>query len=177
MCLQKYCTWLPCWHLQLKTRQHLSSFASTVSSGIKSCIMPPFNSDAFIIGMDNYAFSRMLKHQSLPQCEMTKKCEVHILAKSIEIMKTIPLDPKYDTPWFYLSSSMGKFWLFEKNFNNNFAHYQWATSIPSWWQHQAMQWLHGHCHQAAPWARQQGHCYHWQAQGGIVAFALLAESP
>ena len=43
----------PTLHLQFKTRQHLCRFASTVLSNIKPCIMPPFDSDAFIIGVDN----------------------------------------------------------------------------------------------------------------------------
>ena len=51
----KYCSQLTWHHLQFKTWKHLCSFASTVSSGIEPCIMPPFDSDAFIIGVDKHA--------------------------------------------------------------------------------------------------------------------------
>ena len=36
-----------------------------------------------------------------------------------QFIKTIPLDPKYNTPWFFSSSGMTKFWLLDKNFNKN----------------------------------------------------------
>ena len=55
MCSHKYCTGCTHRHLWFKTRQHLCSFASTVLSSIKPCIMPPFDSYAFIIGVDNHA--------------------------------------------------------------------------------------------------------------------------
>ena len=54
-CSQKPCTCLSHHHLQFKTRKHLCSPASTVSYGIKPCIMPPFNSDVFIIGVESHA--------------------------------------------------------------------------------------------------------------------------
>ena len=49
------CTWLSHCHLYFKTRLHSWIFTSTVLSGFKPCIIPMFNSDVFIIGVDNHA--------------------------------------------------------------------------------------------------------------------------
>ena len=81
-CLQRLVYLLSCVHhvlAQILNPAYLPSpainFASTVSSGIKPCIMPPFNSDPFIIGVANHASSCMLKHQSTPQWETTKNAK------------------------------------------------------------------------------------------------------
>ena len=60
---------------------------------------------------------------------------------------------------------------------DNFALHWWASSFYLWWQCQAMQWLHGQCCQAAPWAIWWGHCHCGQFPSGIVAFALQTEVP
>ena len=59
LCSHKSIAQLPYHHMCFKTRQQLCNFASIVSSCIEHCIMPPFDSDVFIIGVDNHVYRCM----------------------------------------------------------------------------------------------------------------------